>query len=503
MATPFLLKRRAGWYVRVRIPADIADAFGATHLTRSLSTRDHPTARRRAVLATAAFHGVWLEARAMAADRAKVVALQEFAALPEIEQLRRLARMNLSDEDRRTLKARIDSIVQATEAELAHANGTLELVEDLGAALESAHTKGIIIGMEKAMERMPVAAVIAPGQQPVAPAPVNPRHQKMWHSEVIPEFLENKGIGDSSKVSYERAFREFCGLIGDKPMAEITVDDVRAYLAFLIGKPGKKPGEKYAHGSIVKDFGHIKTFLDWSVRNDRVASNAGQAVHAPEAKSAAAKRDAGIKDEDRRAFTKDELKAIFDSPIYTGCLSKGRLARPGRNVYRDEPFYFLLTMLLTGARTEELADAPAKMYDLEGIPCLNLLHAAKTDAAPRIVPIQAALRKTGFLLFAEQKAKAGLKLFEGAYADWSKWSNRYLDKIGVDDDTVVAYSFRHNFRQTLRIARLHLETGDRIFGHGGKGVGPDYGPTLTAEEATIFLDAIKPATPLDHLYITG
>ena len=63
MASPFLLKRRAGWYVRV--PADLTSVFGATHLTRTLSTRDHPAARRRAVLAAAAFHGVWSEARAM------------------------------------------------------------------------------------------------------------------------------------------------------------------------------------------------------------------------------------------------------------------------------------------------------------------------------------------------------------------------------------------------------------------------------------------------------
>lgn len=504
MASPFLLKRRAGWYVRVRIPADIAYAFGATHLTRSLSTKDHPTARRRAVLATAAFHGVWLEARAMAVDRAKVEALQEFAALPEIEQLRRLARMNLSDEDRRILKARIDSIVQATEAELAHANGTLELVEDLGAALENAERKGIIRGMEKALERMPVAAAIAPAPLQPAPPPVNPRHQKMWHAEVVPVFLEAKGFGESTRESHERAFRECCDLLGDKPIVDLTPDDIRRYRDWLVAKPGKTPGSSYAHQSIVKDLGHIKSFLTWAVEEDYLTASPGERVKAPEAKSPAAKRDAGIKDEDRRAFTVPELKRIFDSPLYTGCQSRWFHRDPGPNIYREDRYYFLLGMLLTGARTEELADAPAEMYDLDGIPCLNLLNVAvKTDASPRIIPIQPTLKKAGFLAFAAAKLKAGLRLFEGEHAvsDWSKWTNRYIDDVGVDDPSVVAYSLRHNFRQALRAANLHIETTDRIFGHAGKGVGPDYGPTLTAPEAQNFLSAIKPSIALDHLFI--
>ncbi len=52
MAAPFLIKRRAGWSLRIRIPSAFHPILG-THLTRSLKTRDHNLARRRAVLAAA------------------------------------------------------------------------------------------------------------------------------------------------------------------------------------------------------------------------------------------------------------------------------------------------------------------------------------------------------------------------------------------------------------------------------------------------------------------
>lgn len=56
MAAPYLIKRRAGWYVRVRIPVGLAPLLGS-HLTRSLRTRDYGEARRRAVCVVAALVG--------------------------------------------------------------------------------------------------------------------------------------------------------------------------------------------------------------------------------------------------------------------------------------------------------------------------------------------------------------------------------------------------------------------------------------------------------------
>ena len=62
MATPYLIRRRAGYYFRVRVPVDLAPLLG-THLTRSLATRDYALARRLAIQAAAAMANVWHGAR--------------------------------------------------------------------------------------------------------------------------------------------------------------------------------------------------------------------------------------------------------------------------------------------------------------------------------------------------------------------------------------------------------------------------------------------------------
>ena len=67
MASPYLLKRRAAWYLRVRIPADLSPYLGI-HLTRTLHTRDHAIARQRANLAVASLYGFWVEARGIVSE---------------------------------------------------------------------------------------------------------------------------------------------------------------------------------------------------------------------------------------------------------------------------------------------------------------------------------------------------------------------------------------------------------------------------------------------------
>ncbi len=60
MGTPYLVKRRASWYVRSRIPADLRPGIGE-HVVRSLHTSDLATARRRALHVAAGMGSVWHE----------------------------------------------------------------------------------------------------------------------------------------------------------------------------------------------------------------------------------------------------------------------------------------------------------------------------------------------------------------------------------------------------------------------------------------------------------
>ncbi len=287
----YILKRRAGYYVRARIPADLVAAFGATHLTRSLGTRDHATALRRAINAAAMLGDAWDEVRLKMGGEYRHWTEEVDEQWEQQQALNTAAEIEeTAAPDIKTYTAEeIAGVIKAVRADERSAKDS----KPDASQEELAHAKGVIEGMERAMARMPTVAAPASAE----PTP-NPRHRKMWHAEVVPEFFEKKGFGESTRVSNERAFRECCELIGDKPIGDLTADDLRRYRDWLVAKPGKKPGTTYAHQSIVKDLGHVKSFLAWAVGEDWLAINPAEKVRTPEAKSAAAKRDLGIADED-------------------------------------------------------------------------------------------------------------------------------------------------------------------------------------------------------------
>src|SRR5690606_25773202 len=117
-------------------------------------------------------------------------------------------------------------------------------------------------------------------------------------------------------------------------------------------------------------------------------------------------------------------------------------------------------------------------------------------------PVLPELKKLGFLQWAAEQASHGRRLVEGRNepASWSKWSNYYLDEIGLDSEDVSPYSLRHVYRQQLRAADLHPELVDKIFGHKGQSVGAGYGRDLSVSEAKVVVKRVKPPTPLEHLW---
>jgi hypothetical protein len=52
----YLQKRRQGWYVRVRVPADLVGVVGRSHVVRSLNTKDSAEARAQRWLALGKLH---------------------------------------------------------------------------------------------------------------------------------------------------------------------------------------------------------------------------------------------------------------------------------------------------------------------------------------------------------------------------------------------------------------------------------------------------------------
>jgi hypothetical protein len=63
--SPYIVQRRRGFYLRLRVPSDIVPLLGRTHLTRSLQTTDLRRAKPVAALWLVAAHEAWKEVRQM------------------------------------------------------------------------------------------------------------------------------------------------------------------------------------------------------------------------------------------------------------------------------------------------------------------------------------------------------------------------------------------------------------------------------------------------------
>ena len=104
---------------------------------------------------------------------------------------------------------------------------------------------------------------------------------------------------------------------------------------------------------------------------------------------------------------------------------------------------------------------------------------------------------------AKRQHLAGHKLFGGAgeSGDWSKSTNRYIDKVLGGDPSVSFHSFRHVFRQSCGAAGLRTTypTSCSVIGARKNGVkGPATAATLRGE-ARLVVANLKSPIALDHL----
>ena len=138
---------------------------------------------------------------------------------------------------------------------------------------------------------------------------------------------------------------------------------------------------------------------------------------------------------------------------------------------KQDVAWFLRVLLYSGLRPEELAQmTPDDVMELDGAWCLNVHDAGdrklKNRSSMRKVPVHPALIEAGFLTFAEGR-KGGKLLFATLKADgrgrvYERMQRRLsrLMRGVITDERVVPDSFRHTFRDMLRVAEVPQDVGD-------------------------------------------
>jgi integrase len=102
------------------------------------------------------------------------------------------------------------------------------------------------------------------------------------------------------------------------------------------------------------------------------------------------------------------------------------------------------------------------------------------------VPIHPELQKIGLLSYAEDVRDTygiGTRLFPDLTRSTtgytsnnvSKWFARFLDSVGIKDRRKTFHSFRHTFRDGLRLADVSSESADWLGGWSAKSTAQRYG----------------------------
>jgi integrase len=505
---PYIERRRRGLYLRVRVPADLRSLVGKDFFTKSLKTSDPRHARAEAARLLARLHHGWNEARRQVVEIAGK-RLDELA-WDDVPTLRPSDLDGLTAEEQDAVLKRLDDLADREEFTVERLGLDAEKlklqIDQLNAitsALGCEQARAEHIQMTRGLLRATQAGAVAPppASQALPHAEEHEYARIPWNAEVLlAQFYKDRpSIGASSKVSNEQAFAEFEELVGAKRLGEIRKSDVVKFADHLRDQPINRGGRTArSHGTIVKLLGHLKSYLTWAKAKDYLATNPGEGVQA-RAKTHEEKDPT----KQRRAFKPEELTKLFDSPLFTGCKAPSRRSTPGKEVYRDERYWYFLIALLTGARENEVAGLPSALVDVGGVQCLDFRHATKSWAGPRLIPILPELRRLGIVEWAAEQARRGRGMVTGPNAseDWSKWCNRYLRDIGLTDPHTVLYSLRHNFRQQLRATSLNPEIVNKVFGHEDGSVGEGYGRDLAPDEAKLVVEQVRSPVPLEHLMV--
>jgi integrase len=229
---------------------------------------------------------------------------------------------------------------------------------------------------------------------------------------------------------------------------------------------------------------NLSSFLNWAVNEELLDRNPVRGLRLVDDVS---KRDK------RHPFSAEQLRRIFNTPLYTGCLDGGRgYAVEGDQRPRNARFWVPLIGLHTGMRLNEICQLDvADIREIEGIRCFVVTDRSddgrtdkqlKTTSSERIIPLHRNLIGCGFLAYVELHRRNGVtKLFGEIDAGakgirsiaFSKWFTQFLRRCGASRERTCFHSFRHNFRDELRTANVNHDVAMRLggwtSGSSGKG----------------------------------
>lgn len=569
MASETRLQRRTGsanWYLIAWVPEDVRHLIpGGRGGTKwiSLRTADHGEAKRRVRIASVQFD------QQVAAARRSLAGQEDRIDQAEAERIARLweSRELAHDEDVRRLGVPEEVFAEderntaglSRDARMAVARGRMPqgdfrfdtILPSLGIHLNvspgSESWSRLNYEFIKAAARM-ADALASRNQGQLVETPAPPRAadtaRVVTVEQLIQAYLANPAKKRSAGTlkTYNTVFNAMRELLGpDTPVDSIHPVDCERIRSVLLRLPvnakqrfrgmtlseaadaadARKQLKRLGVKAVNNYLHNLSALFKWGVKTWRVTRNPAEGLAIADSREAK---------DGRQPFSTDQLRAIFNAPLYTGCVNDEEgFAKPGPNVPRRARFWVPLLSLWTGMRLGECCQLHVQdVTELDGVPVILVNETnepgadeadrkrLKTDAGERIVPIHPELQRIGFLQFVEEmRARGERRLFPELKPDrmgylsgpFSKFFNdrrRFLGKLGMAGTGVSFHSFRHSYRDALREAEISLERVRALGGWSRDSGGEEanYGKGL--KPSTLYREIQKidyPGLDLSHLYV--
>lgn len=236
-------------------------------------------------------------------------------------------------------------------------------------------------------------------------------------------------------------------------------------------------GTPAAPNTINKNLMRVSALFEWAIKYGYTDTNPARGMTIRNPKRA---------NEERKAFTSDDLRKLFHSPEY--------VLSGHRHPYQ---YWVPLLALYTGARLNEICQLHLADFDeSDDVKVIRISEDGgskrlKTKAARRQIPIHPELIRLGLIDYVDSLRNAGderlfpelLERRDGYGQAASKWFAGYCSRCGIDEAGKVFHSFRHTVIDRLKQADVPKEKIAALVGHEDDSVtfgryGKDFRPSV-------------------------
>lgn len=546
------------WDWRRRVPDSLVARFGRRELIKTIGSVPHAEAKERARHLTSVSDRLFrMIARKpeLTADQIAELTQDYFvrrvASQGQWRAQRKIEDLDTLEEDQRVANQRADGakeLIRLGDIDAA-TEIALELLADNGVAVSPENPafddlRHAVLRANSEAARIHAARLSGD----FAVAPVDPLFADALKAEKKPgktvptfgEAFQRYATEKASTGAWKADMRRenanltalFVELAGDKRLDRYARSDISDFVGKIQGLPalrGKSPrftGKPLADliamteadptiarlspKSLKKHSSNLSSFFGWAVDQGFIGQNPAKGVFKMPKRTVR-------RSEERDAWSPEQLRILFASPLYRGAKSAFYRSEPGDVVIRDARFWLPLLGAFHPVRLEEVAQL--RLDDVKeegGIAFLDIHDGAekgedvarkvKSLAAVRRIPVHRILIELGFLDMVEELRRKGERMLFGELVaggvaqrfgfGFTKWFGNYRKTLGLE--AVDFHSFRHSAITALQRAHTTGDLIDQLDGHQAPGERARYGkgfglPALKAAIDSIAYEGIDAA----------